>query len=232
MAAWNEFVILMKELNILSVFVRLFIAALCGAIVGADRAKKQRPAGFRTHMLVCVGSALVMITNQYIAETYGMGDPARLGAQVISGIGFLGAGTIIVTQRNQVMGLTTAAGLWASACMGLAVGIGFYSGAILGAIFVFFIVVVMQSLDDWLHSTSRYMQVYAELEQASVLSALLTFASQNGIKIEEVEVVPARNVHDHMGTMILMRLPKRMEHIIIIEQFSAIDGVVFVNTLE
>ena len=115
----------LKELNSISVTVRLMLSLVCGGILGVERGRKKRPAGFRTYMLVCMGAALVMITNQYIVEVYGGSDPARMGAQVISGIGFLGAGTIIVTGRNRVKGLTTAAGLWAAACVGLSLGIGF-----------------------------------------------------------------------------------------------------------
>ena len=122
------------ELNMISTFFRLLLALICGGILGIERGKKNRPAGFRTYMLVCVASAMVMITNQYISNMYSTGDPSRMGAQVISGIGFLGAGTIIVTGRNRVKGLTTAAGLWASACIGLTIGVGFYSGAIIGCI--------------------------------------------------------------------------------------------------
>ena len=123
----------LRDINMVSIILRLSLAMIFGGIIGFDRGKKKRPAGFRTHILVCIGSALAMITNQYIVQVMGMGgDPTRLGAQVISGIGFLGAGTILVTGRQQVKGLTTAAGLWASACMGLALGIGFYEGAIIG----------------------------------------------------------------------------------------------------
>ena len=107
----------LAELSLWTVLLRIALSALCGGMVGLERGRKGRPAGFRTHILVCLGAALAMMTNQYIAESFSTGDPARLGAQVISGIGFLGAGTIIVTGQRQVKGLTTAAGLWASACV-------------------------------------------------------------------------------------------------------------------
>lgn len=126
------------ELNsIVEITVKLLLALLCGGILGIEREHKKRPAGFRTYMLVSLGSALVMMTNQYIWEYYGIGDPTRMGAQVINGIGFLGAGTIIVTGHNRVKGLTTAAGLWTAACIGLAIGIGFYEGAVIGTIMFF-----------------------------------------------------------------------------------------------
>ena len=121
---------MLREINIVSIIVRLMLATLVGGVLGLERERKNRPAGFRTYMLVCLGAALVMMTNQYVFQVYEMSDPVRLGAQVISGIGFLGAGTIIVTGQNKIKGITTAAGLWAAACCGLAIGIGFYELAI------------------------------------------------------------------------------------------------------
>ena len=121
------------------IFLRLLVSAVLGGFVGIERENKKRAAGLRTHVLVCIGSALVMVLSEYLFHQYqGLTnvDPARLGAQVISGIGFLGAGTII-KQGISVQGLTTAASLWAVACIGLATGSGFYSAAIIAAVIVF-----------------------------------------------------------------------------------------------
>ena len=111
----------------LEALVRILIALACGGVIGYEREQKNRPAGLRKPMLVCIGAGLVMIVSQYLFEKYspGVTDPARLGAQVISGIGFLGAGTII-RDRFSVKGLTTAATLWVVACIGLAIGSGYY----------------------------------------------------------------------------------------------------------
>ena len=117
----------LQNINVASTGLRLLLALVCGGLLGLERGKKKRPAGFRTHMLVCVGSALAMITNQYMAEHYTGIDASRMASQVISGIGFLGAGTIMVTGLQKIRGLTTAAGLWVVACIGLAFGTGFYS---------------------------------------------------------------------------------------------------------
>ena len=101
--------------------VRFAIALLGGGIIGMSRGKRQHAAGLRTHLLVCIGAASVMMTSLYQAQNLGVpGDAFRMPAQVVSGVGFLGAGSILVTGKRHVTGLTTAAGLWASACMGLA----------------------------------------------------------------------------------------------------------------
>ena len=152
----------LRDLNFLSILVRICLSVLVGGILGMERGKKNRPAGLRTYILVCLGSALVMMTNQYVYLAFQAGDPMRLGAQVISGVGFLGAGTIILTGRNKITGITTAAGLWTAACSGLAIGIGFYEGAILGGIAIAFTVSGLLKFDIWLRKKSRYLDLYIE----------------------------------------------------------------------
>ena len=108
----------------------MVLAAFCGSAIGIEREFKRRPAGFRTHILICLGAAMTTLTSQYLSLImHYYTDMARLGAQVVAGIGFIGAGTIIVTKRQRVKGLTTAAGLWTVAIIGLALGGGFYEGA-------------------------------------------------------------------------------------------------------
>ena len=113
-----EKIAVLKELTIFSVLLRTVLAMVFSGILGYEREKKGRPAGFRTYMVVCIGSEIAMMTGIFLSRELGSTDPSRIAAQVISGIGFLGAGTILVTRQNQVKGLTTAAGLWAAACMG------------------------------------------------------------------------------------------------------------------
>ena len=121
----------MAEWNSVAICGRLALAILTGTVIGIDRGLKRRGAGIKTHALVCLGSALVMLTSEYMSMNFEQkADLARLGAQVISGVGFLGVGTILVTEKQRVRGLTTAAGLWACACVGLAIGIGFVEGAL------------------------------------------------------------------------------------------------------
>ena len=123
--AWNFLMDSAAEFDLLGVTIRLLFALIVGLVIGIDREMKRRVAGIKTHILVCLGAAMVMITSQYMMVNFGdVADPARMGAQVVSGVGFLGVGTIIVTGRNQVRGLTTAASIWVCACVGLAAGIG------------------------------------------------------------------------------------------------------------
>ena len=135
----------LKELNIISISFRIVLAVICGGVIGAERGRAHQPAGMRTYMLVCLGSTLVMSTGQYMYNTFEAGDPARLGAQVISGIGFLGAGSYYF-RKTRVRGLTTAAGLWTAASIGLALGIGFYSAGILATAAVY---MIMTRLKRW-----------------------------------------------------------------------------------
>lgn len=126
--------------NEAQVVFRILLAVCLGALIGLEREHAHRPAGLRTHILVCVGSCLVMLTSEFIYSYYHQFSPnmdiARLGAQVISGVGFLGAGTII-RNGSSVKGLTTAASIWVVACIGLATGMGFYFGATIASIIIF-----------------------------------------------------------------------------------------------
>jgi len=148
---------------------KLGLAAVFSGIIGYEREHSHRPAGFRTHILVAVGSALVMLTSTYIFAAYkGQTnlDPARLGAQVISGIGFLGAGTIL-REGFSVKGLTTAASLWAVSCIGLAVGIGYYEGAFVATIMIY---LTLNLLKKFIIKGNTGKTIYIEIEQLSSLA--------------------------------------------------------------
>lgn len=184
-----ELITYLRDINMASVVLRVVLAIVIGGIIGLERGRKNRPAGFRTYILVCVGAALVMMTNQYVYKTYNVSDPVRLGAQVISGIGFLGAGTIVLTGKNQIKGLTTAASLWTAACSGLAIGIGFYEGAILGGVAIVFTVSGLQKFDNWLHRNSKYLEVYIEYNEAkNAFSEFIQYAKENQFEIMNVQV--------------------------------------------
>ena len=205
---------------------------ICGGIIGLERSRKNRPAGFRTYMIVCLSAALVMMTNQYIYINFEGSDPARLGAQVISGIGFLGAGTIIVTSRSQVKGLTSAAGLWASACLGVAIGIGFYSGAIIVALIVFIIITFFKKIDYLLTSTNKILSIYTSFKSIEQLDKFIIYCNVSGYKVRDIEITkdPTQNEVSVIA-IITLETKERINHIEVIQKLNSFEGLIHIEEL-
>ncbi len=221
-----------REVTYLAVVLRIAVAVVLGGMLGFERGMKNRPAGLRTYMLVCTGACLIMMTNQYIFEVFGTGDPVRMGAQVVSGIGFLGGGTIIVTRHSRIKGLTTAAGLWASAGVGLAVGIGFYEAAIVGTLAIFFVMTVLQSMDNKMHSRTKRMDVYIELDNSIMLGDFLREMRKRDLCVSNVQREGALDKEN--GTRAYaatLTAQKRCAHVELIEKVSKISGVAFIEEL-
>lgn len=222
----------LRDINVLSIIIRLSMAAICGGLIGYDRGRKRRPAGFRTHILVCIGSALVMITNQYIIDImHYSADPTRLGAQVISGIGFLGAGTILITGKQQVKGLTTAAGLWASACMGLAIGIGFYEGALIGCIFILGSITLLHRFDAYVMSKTKLVELYVELVSVKGISKFFDFVRNNNMEITNVEIMKSRAADDMVGLFVTIKQKERHDHMKVLTLLGTLEEVVIVEEI-
>jgi len=222
----------LKQPNVVSMLVRLTMAAFCGGLIGIGRVKKRRPAGFRTHTLVCLGAALTMIISQYLAANGQLTDLSRLGAQVINGIGFLGAGTIIVTGRQQIKGLTTAAGLWASACMGLAIGAGFYVGAIVGCILIVLTTGVLSALEVRIMSTARNMNIYIEFLDTDDIGRVIEAAKKLDVKIFDIEITRIRSSDGLPPSAIFtLRLPKKLRHAELMAAIASVNGVQSVEEL-
>ena len=222
----------LREVTLLAIVLRILAAVICGGAIGIERELKNRPAGLRTYMLVCVGSCLIMLTNQYIFQVTQSGDPMRLGAQVVSGIGFLGAGTIIVTRHNQIKGLTTAAGLWTSAGVGLALGVGFYEAAFVAGIFVFVILAIMQRWDDRMHTKTRVVEVYVELDATLSLGDFIRALRDMELEIQNVQM--EKESAPEVGTrglLATLRSPKRCNHLVLIEQIKTIKGISYLEEL-
>ena len=221
----------LREVTYLAVTLRVVAAVVVGGVLGLERGMKNRPAGLRTYMLVCVGACVIMLTNQYIYQVFGAGDPVRMGAQVVSGIGFLGAGTIIVTRRNQIKGLTTAAGLWSAAGVGLALGVGFYEAAIAGAVAVFAVITLLQKMDNKLHRRSRQLEAYIELKDISLGDFLRTMRASD-IEVSDVQreygEEESNGVRAYVATL---KGKTRQNHTELMKKVLAIPGVVFVEEL-
>ncbi len=221
----------LQSITTASVILRLVLAAVFGGVIGFERESTKKPAGLRTHMLICIGSALVMMTGQYIYESVAPGvDPARLGAQVVSGIGFLGIGTIIVIGRQHVRGLTTAAGLWASACMGLAIGIGFYAAAAVGGVLIFIVETVLRRLDGYISKFSRTLNLYIEIDQCACVMSLQELISTRYASIQNMVMTSEHRVNpDTIGLIFYLKLKEKTEHLKIITELMNWDGVKFVQ---
>ncbi len=180
----------LRHLTIISIAIRFFMSSAFGGIIGLERGRRQQAAGLRTHMMVCIGSTSTMIVSEYVASyTAGVvpGDVLRLSAQVISGIGFLGAGTIIMTKDNRVRGLTTAASLWASACMGLVIGCGYYECAVIMMLCMIFILLILSSFDIKYVKTTIQLSVFVEVEHGCQFSRILECMRHQGWNIQEIK---------------------------------------------
>ena len=199
---------LLRELNTVSIALRILLALLLGGFLGIEREQKQHPAGFRTYIVVCLGSALASITNIYLTVSVGGSDSARIPAAVISGVGFLGAGTILVTRSNHIKGLTTAAGLWCCACIGVAVGSGFYSGAIICSIVIVFSLRMLSIVDKSFIKYNKYLSLYFELKNLELLNPRNTGtkAATFTIKVKEPSLKKqvVENLYDMEGVLLII----------------------------
>ena len=221
-----------RELTFAGIVVRILTAVILGGIIGLERGMKNRPAGLRTYMLVCVGSCVVMLINQYAYQVYGVGDPVRLGAQVVSGIGFLGAGTIIVTSHNQIKGLTTAAGLWASACIGLAIGIGLYEVALVGGAAIFLVLTVLHEWDYHMRSKARVIDAYIELDPSVTLGTFLRNARDSDLEIRDVQMDREPGVPgEETAFLATVRGKQKMNQEQLIRTLKKLEGVTYMEVL-
>lgn len=185
-----QFFPFLRGIGPLSVLVRFLTACLCGAVIGYSRGRQQRPAGFRTHVLVCLGAASTVIMSQFSIEILGVpGDTMRVPAQVISGIGFLGAGSIIVTGRNHnhISGVTTAAGLWATGAMGLVCGAGYVECALLMCLIIYIVQVPLYRLDSRRVKLTHMLTTYVEVDSDLQLSKLMTALKEADIMLNTID---------------------------------------------
>lgn len=222
----------LREITLLSIIIRILASIVLGGILGIERGLKNRPAGLRTYMLVCMGSCIIMLTNQYVVQVLGSGDPVRMGAQVVSGIGFLGAGTIIVTRRNQIKGLTTAAGLWAAAAVGLAIGIGFYEAAVIGGLMIFTVLTLLHNLDFKMRQTTKIMDAYIELKRKSNIGAFIRFAKENNIEVSNVQMESEGiSASDAIGFVVTLKSLNKKTHAEITVLLRGFDDIKYFEEL-
>lgn len=234
----------LRELNTVSVLVRLLISMAAGGMIGLERGRGNRPAGMRTYMIVSLGAALSMLISQYLllmadtswAEAMQFAgsrqDITRLSAQVISGIGFLGAGTILVTSHQEVKGLTTAACLWASACMGLAVGAGFYECALLSIVLIYICVHFLRPVENSLMDNARNMNIYVEFESLDDVKEIISCLKGNGASIYGIELEHSNaNALKRANGTFTVRLEEKRRHSAVLAEISGLKNIRLVEEI-
>ena len=234
----GDWISYLRELNMASLLLRLILAMLCGGLLGLERGRKRRPAGSRTYMLVCLGAALTMVLSQYeyvmlttewadVSTELGIRtDVARFGAQVVNGIGFLGAGTIMITGRQQIKGLTTAAGLWASACMGLAIGAGFYESVLLGAALIFLVMRFLPFIENELVERARFINIYVEFHSLDNIGAILSKIKDQGAQICDVDINRGHSEYaPNPSAVLFVQLEQKQLHTELLTAIAELDSV-------
>lgn len=234
MGTIHNIAVFFDEWNYGIILVRILLSVFCGGLIGLSRSVKRINAGFKTHSLVCLGAALVMLTGEYIYKDFGsVSDLARLPAQVISGVGFLGAGTIIVTGKSHVKGLTTAAGLWVCAGIGIAFGIGFYSGGLIATGLILVLYNFMDWIDDFARGHSRVIEFYIEFENRRSVANVLMTIKQLDYKIEHIELSKPskKDKNDIVNATITISAQRRLQHDLVAEEIGEIEGVEYLEEL-
>ena len=227
-----EWLNLFRGISLLSICARLILCVVCGGLIGLEREFKRRPAGFRTHILVCLGAAMTTLTGEFLLLYMHYGtDMGRLGAQVVAGIGFLGAGTII-TRRERVSGLTTAAGLWTAAIVGLAIGAGFYEGAFIATLLVEAAELLFSKVEYHMLETLPDISLYIEYRDKAVLEELIAFFRQRNITLNDLQITRARSADNANACAIVsIRLKRRSNALEVLNTLRGTDGVILVEEL-
>lgn len=220
----------LRVMTFASVFLRMTLSLICGGLVGIEREYKRRSAGFRTHILICVGACMTTLTGQFLSVyMHYTTDMARLGAQVIAGIGFIGAGAIIRTSRRQVRGLTTSAGLWAVAIIGLSFGAGFYEGGLSTTFIVFIVESLFSKLEYNIKRMSTDKTIYIEYRDKACLNKIFDIFDSHQMKIDKIEIakLTQSDKYEEQYNCAIITLQPSHANLIdgLVEEILAINGV-------
>lgn len=214
-----------------NVIIRIIVSVVLGAAIGIDRGAKRRGGGARTTTTVCIGATLVMLMEQYLMQCFpDMADMTRMAAQVVSGVGFLGAGTILVAGR-QIKGLTSAAGIWFSACVGLAVGIGFLDGAILVTVILIFVLHLIPGIERRIYAHSRYMTLHMEVEDAKLITFLFHKLKEDGCVIDTYDANKPKAKRLPTVIEAVIHIPKKKNKDEYLMELRDIPGVLSVDDM-
>ena len=217
-----------REMSFLGVTVRMLSAVLCGGAVGLEREFKRRPAGFRTHILICLGASITILTNLYLYQVMHLyTDIARMGAQAIAGIGFIGAGTIIVTKRRRVKGLTTAAGLWAVSIIGLICGAGYLELAYFATAMVLLAELLLSRFEYRFIRKIQDLGLYIEYNGAETIEKIMTALREEDIQAIDLEItrIPDENGH-HYCAIARIRANRSTLNERLSPRLNAVEGLI------
>ena len=223
-----------RDVDLLSITVRMVLAAICGGSIGIEREYKRRPAGFRTHILICLGAAMTTLTSQYLYLNMGMyTDISRLGAQVIAGVGFIGAGTIIVTKHQRVKGLTTAAGLWTAAIIGLVCGSGYVECAIFATVMVLVAELVLIRFEYRYALKADDVHLYIEYTEASVIENIVGIIRDKHLNMKELEITRVSSDNDTVRycAILAVRVNRKQLDEDVVKSINAVENVTTVEEL-
>lgn len=203
------------------VIFRSILAVILGLLIGVERSMHGRAAGMRTHVLVCLGSAMTAMTGIYVNQLYGSGDVLRLAAQVISGVGFLGAGMIVLKNNSMITGLTTAAGVWATATVGIAVGYGFWFGALVVVLLFLIALILFVKFERRKKNTEV---LYLEIDDMSRINPLTESIRAMIPKDPVFRVLePKSGYSGHIGLEVVVDRRQCPP----LEQFLSLEGIIF-----
>ena len=223
----------LRDMTLLSVTVRVLLAVICGGLVGLEREYKRRPAGFRTHILICLGATMTTLTGQYLVLVMNYNtDMGRLGAQVVAGIGFIGAGCIIVTRRRRVKGLTTAAGMWTTAIVGLACGAGFYEGAVITTTLVLLAELLFFRVEyQMIRARTREITLYVEYTRGTVLDDVIHCLREAGARITDMEMTRSQEEEHHDCAIFSLQMNRKVNYDDMMMSLTKLDNVVTAQEL-
>ena len=216
-----------RDISLASVALRLVLSSLCGGLVGLERELKRRSAGFRTHILICLGAAMTTLTSEFwLVYMHYYLDAARLGAGVVAGMGFIGAGTIIVTRRQRVKGLTTAAGLWTVAIVGLAIGAGFYEGGLLTTGLILLAEMLFSKMEYHILAHAPEINLYVEYADRAALDRVLRLYREREIKVTDMEITRQTGSEQHNAcALFTLRLNRGCSAGALVTAVCATEGV-------
>ena len=222
----------LPELSILEITVRLLLTTVYAGTLGYERERHKQAAGFRTYIIVADASALVMMTNIFIGQSVGTTDLVRMPASVITGLGFLGAGTILVTKSREIRGLTTAAGLWAVANIGLALGAGFYTGGTVCYAFILVAMNILRLVDQRVEKRQRISEIYCEMRSTQVIGRLVRFAREHGYVLSDFSLYNEPTYGEERAPLcgtFMLRVGKKTTLETAIAEMEQIEGVVYLT---